>query len=125
MKFERQRSPQAVGNKYELTNQEFLTFRNNPVTENSGRTVYSQQLDYRSLDRYEKPEEQTDTNFNFHKNIKNMRSIDKYKQLREEALLFQTTEENNESQLGSIERREELKTKLAKLKKSLKREQKK
>ena len=54
-----------------------------------------------------------------------MRSIDKYKQLRDEALLFQTTEENNESQIGSIERREELKGKLAKLKKTLKREQKK
>lgn len=54
-----------------------------------------------------------------------MRSIDKYKQLRDEALLFQTTEENSESQVGSVERREELKGKLAKLKKSLKREQKK
>jgi hypothetical protein len=52
MKFERQRSPQTPASKYELTAQEFLTFRNNPVTENSGRTVYSQQLDYRSLDRY-------------------------------------------------------------------------
>jgi hypothetical protein len=51
-----------------------------------------------------------------------MRSIDKYKQLREEALLFQATEENNES---SVERREELKGRLAKLKKGLKREQKK
>lgn len=32
MKFERQRGVQAIPDKYELTNQEFLTFRNNPNT---------------------------------------------------------------------------------------------
>jgi hypothetical protein len=41
-------------------------------------------------------------------------------------MLFQTTEENNESQIGSsFERKEELRNKLAKLRKNLKREQKK
>lgn len=122
MKFERQRGGQAVPDKYELSNQEFLTFRNSPVTENSGRTVYSQQFDYRSLDRYDKPDQQPEPNFNFRKNVKNMRSTDKYRQLKEEALLFQMTEENSEAQAGSVERREELRGRLAKLKKSVKRE---
>lgn len=57
--------------------------------------------------------------------MKNLRSQDKYKQLKEEAKLFQAKEENSESQISSIERKEELNNKLAKLKRSLKREKKK
>jgi hypothetical protein len=124
MKFERQRGSQVVPDNYDLTNQEFLTFRNNPVTENSGRTVYSQQFDYRSLDRYDKLDDKAEPSYNFRKQVKNLRSTDKYRQLKEEALLFQMTEENSESQAGSVERREELRGRLGKLKKNLKREQK-
>ncbi len=94
MKFQGQRSTQVVPDKYELNSQEFLTFRNNPTTENSGRSVYSQQFDYRSLDRYDKPEDKAEPSYNFRKNMKNLRSTDKYKQLKEEAMLFQATEEN-------------------------------
>ncbi len=49
MKFEKQRIAGPLGNKIELTNQEFLTFRNSPPSENTGRSIYSQQFDYRSL----------------------------------------------------------------------------
>lgn len=91
MKFERQRGAQVIPDKYELTNQEFLTFRNNPTAENSGRSVYSQQFDYRSLDRYDKTDEKAEPSYNFRKNVKNLRSTDKYRQLKEEAMLFQAT----------------------------------
>jgi hypothetical protein len=120
MKFERQRGMQAVPDKYDLNNQEFLTFRNNPTAENSGRSVYSQQFDYRSLDRYDKTDEKAEPSYIFRKNVKNLRSTDKYKQLKEEAMLFQATEENTESPAGSVERREELKNRLSKLKKNMK-----
>jgi hypothetical protein len=49
MKFEKQRIPHTFPSKIELSHQDYLTFRNGPSLENTGRTVYSQQFDYRSL----------------------------------------------------------------------------
>ena len=57
MKFEKQRTTHSLSNKIELSNPDYLTFRNNPGIENTGRTVYSQQFDYRSVEKYTSDEE--------------------------------------------------------------------
>lgn len=57
MKFEKQRISHNHSSKLEFSNPDYLTFRTNPI-ENTGRTVYSQQFDCRSLEKYPPPEEE-------------------------------------------------------------------
>ena len=57
MKFEKQRTTHSLSNKIELSSPDYLTFRNNPSIENTGRTVYSQQLDLRGVEKYTSDEE--------------------------------------------------------------------
>lgn len=83
MKFEKQRIGQPLANKIELANQEFLTFRNSPPSESTGRTVYSQQFDFRSLEKYSKNEDDDEPRYNFRKSTRNIRSQEKYKQIYE------------------------------------------
>jgi hypothetical protein len=75
-----------------MHNIDYLTFRNSPNLDNTGRTVFSQQFDYRSLEKYPQDDHTDQPRYNFRKNVKNIRSQDKYKQLREEAAFSQMTD---------------------------------
>ncbi len=68
--------------------QEFLTFRNNPGIEGTGRSVFSQQADYRSLDKYQEAIEPGPSPSHFRKKMNNVRSQEKYKQFKDEAMLL-------------------------------------
>ena len=66
---------------YQPEVQEFHTFRNNQIPlEDTGRSIFSQQIDYRSL---EKSHEHTLATSPRGRKLKNIRSQDKYKMLKQ------------------------------------------
>jgi len=95
MKFEKQRIGQSHSSKLEISNPDYLTFRNNPC-ENTGRTVYSQQFDCRSLEKYPPDEEMSPLpKYNFKKNnLRNVRSQEKFRQIHEELIFERSNDEN-------------------------------